>query len=152
MGFGNAGVHVPHANAYPIAGRVHDYRPPGYPSEEPLVPHGIAVALTAPEAFRFTFAADPARHVRAAELLGAEGPVVADEMPDDARERLPAVLTALMRDVGLPNGLAAVGYGEGDVDDLVTGAMQQQRLLATAPLPVREEDLAAILRRSLTLW
>ncbi len=29
MGFGNAGVHVPHANAYPIAGRVRDYRPPG---------------------------------------------------------------------------------------------------------------------------
>jgi hydroxyacid-oxoacid transhydrogenase len=147
MGFGNAGVHVPHANAYPIAGRVRDYRPAGYPEAEPLVPHGIAVALTAPEAFRFTFTADPGRHLRAAELLG---PVV--ELPDDARERLPAVLTALMRDVGLPNGLAAIGYGEGDVDDLVTGAMQQQRLLATAPLPVREEDLAGILRRSLTLW
>jgi alcohol dehydrogenase class IV len=148
MGFGNAGVHVPHANAYPIAGRVRDYRPAGYPSEEPLVPHGIAVALTAPEAFRFTFAADPGRHVRAAELLapGTEPP------DDDDRERLPAVLTALMRDVGLPNGLAAVGYGEGDVDDLVTGAMQQQRLLATAPLSVGAEDLAAILRRSLRLW
>jgi hydroxyacid-oxoacid transhydrogenase len=111
------------------------------------VPHGIAVALTAPEAFRFTFTADPGRHLRAAELLEA-----GSELPDDARERLPAVLTALMRDVGLPNGLAALGYGEGDVDDLATGAMQQQRLLATAPLPVRKEDLAGILRRSLTLW
>ena len=69
MGFGNAGVHVPHANAYPIAGRVRDYRPEGYPDAEPLVPHGIAVALTAPEAFRFTFPADPGRHLRAAELL-----------------------------------------------------------------------------------
>jgi len=147
MGFGNAGVHVPHANAYPIAGRVREYRPAGYPSEEPLVPHGVAVALTAPEAFRFTFPADPERHLRAAELLAPR-----TDLPDDARERLPAVLTALMRDVALPNGLAAVGYGEGDVDDLVTGAMQQQRLLATAPLPVREEDLAGILRRSLTLW
>ena len=46
----------------------------------------------------------------------------------------------------------AVGYGEADVDDLVNGAMQQQRLLATAPLQVRAEDLAGILRRSLTLW
>ena len=27
LGFGNAGVHIPHANAYPIAGRVaRDYR------------------------------------------------------------------------------------------------------------------------------
>ena len=152
MGFGNAGVHVPHANAYPIAGRVRDYRPAGYPDAEPLVPHGIAVALTAPEAFRFTFAADPGRHVRAAELLAPAGTATGRGLPDDDRERLPAVLTALLRDVGLPNGLAAVGYGEGDVDDLVTGAMQQQRLLATAPLPVREEDLAGILRRSMTLW
>ena len=148
MGFGNAGVHVPHANAYPIAGRVRDYRPAGYPDAEPLVPHGIAVALTAPEAFRFTFAADPGRHLRAAELLAPAGTA----LPDDDRERLPAVLTALLRNVGLPNGLAAVGYGEGDVDDLVTGAMQQQRLLATAPLPVSEEDIAGILRRSMTLW
>ena len=31
LGFGNAGVHIPHANAYPIAGRVRDYRPEGYP-------------------------------------------------------------------------------------------------------------------------
>ena len=38
-----------------------------------------------------------------------------------------------MRDIGIPNGLAEVGYGEADVDDLVAGAIQQQRLLATAP-------------------
>src|SRR3954469_14118433 len=37
LGFGNAGVHIPHANAYPIAGRVRDYRPAGYPGE-PMVP------------------------------------------------------------------------------------------------------------------
>ena len=38
-----------------------------------------------------------------------------------------------MRDIGIPNGLAEVGYGDADVDDLVGGALQQQRLLATAP-------------------
>ena len=69
LGFGNAGVHIPHANAYPIAGRVRDFRPEGYPDDEPMVPHGMAVALTAPEAFRFTFEAQPERHLRAAELL-----------------------------------------------------------------------------------
>jgi hydroxyacid-oxoacid transhydrogenase len=148
MGFGNAGVHIPHANAYPIAGRVRDFRPAGYPDDEPLVPHGMAVALTAPEAFRFTFDADPARHLQAAELLASPG----QEIPDDDRERLPAMLVALLRDVGLPNGLAAVGYTESDVDDLVSGAWQQQRLLATAPLSVGEDDLAGILERSLTLW
>src|SRR6185437_13833985 len=66
LGFGNAGVHIPHANAYPIAGQVRDFRPAGYPDDEPLVPHGMAVSLTAPESFRFTFAAAPERHLRAA--------------------------------------------------------------------------------------
>jgi len=143
LGFGNAGVHIPHANAYPIAGRVRDYRPAGYP-DEPLVPHGMAVALTAPEAFRFTYDADPDRHVRAARLL--------DPGADPGPDALPTVLRALMRDIGLPNGLAEVGYGEGDVDDLVAGALQQQRLLATAPKSPTDEDLARIVRRSMEHW
>jgi alcohol dehydrogenase class IV len=107
----------------------------------------LSVALTAPEAFRFTFAADPARHVRAAELLAPE-----TERPDDLADFLPQVLATLMRDIGLPNGIAGVGYHEDDVDDLVAGAMQQQRLLATCPRPVGAEDLARIFRRSLTIW
>ena len=38
IGFGNAGVHLPHACAYPIAGLVRDYRAPDYPGTEPLDP------------------------------------------------------------------------------------------------------------------
>jgi hydroxyacid-oxoacid transhydrogenase len=147
MGFGNAGVHIPHANAYPVAGRVRDFRPDDYPADHAMVPHGMAVALTAPAAFRFTFDADPDRHVRAAEMLAPGAPPTAD-----ALEFLPAVLTGLMRDIGLPNGLAAVGYGAGDVPDLVSGAMQQQRLLAIAPRPVSEDDLAAVIHDSMELW
>jgi alcohol dehydrogenase class IV len=148
MGFGNAGVHLPHAAAYPIAGQVRDFHPDGYPDGEPLVPHGMAVALTAPEAFRFTFAADPARHLAAAEML-AGGP--AQSTVDDA-DRLPLAITALMRDIGMPNGLAEVGYTIADAASLVAGAMRQQRLLATAPRPVGEEDLAGIIERSMRLW
>ena len=151
MGFGNAGVHIPHANAYPIAGRVKEFRPAGYPDAEPMVPHGMAVSLTAPEAFRFTFDASPARHVRAAELLGAGAPKAADRPAQD-RDYLPQVLSELMRDIGIPNGIGAVGYDQGDVADLVEGAVKQQRLLATAPKEVTEDDLASILRGSLELW
>jgi alcohol dehydrogenase class IV len=147
MGFGNAGVHVPHANAYPIAGRVKDYRPAGYPDDEPLVPHGQAVSLTAPEAFRFSFPAAPERHLRAAQLLGPD----ADRL-DDPVEQLPAVLVALMRDIGIPNGIGGVGYTEADVDDLVPGTMQQQRLLSTCPREVSEDDVAGILTRSVSNW
>ena len=147
LGFGNAGVHIPHANAYPVAGRVRDFHPEGYPDDHPMVPHGMAVALTAPEAFRFTFDADPERHVRAAEMLAPGA-----DRPDDVRELLPTVLTDLMRDIGIPNGLGAVGYGEDDVPALVEGTLKQQRLLATAPKEVTEDDAAAILSRSLELW
>ena len=146
LGFGNAGVHIPHANAYPIAGRVKDFRPEGYPVDEPMVPHGMAVSLTAPEAFRWTFEASPERHLRAAELL-APG-----HSYDAGPDALPSVLADLMRDIAIPNGLGAVGYDEGDVDDLVEGALKQQRLLATAPREVTEDDAAQILRRSLELW
>ena len=150
LGFGNAGVHIPHANAYPIAGRVHercpDFRPDGYPDDEPMVPHGMAVSLTAPEAFRWTFSSSPERHLRAAALL-APG-----HSHDAGPDALPAVLADLMRDIAIPNGLGAIGYDENDVDDLVEGAMKQQRLLATAPREVTAEDAAGILGRSLELW
>jgi alcohol dehydrogenase class IV len=146
LGFGNAGVHVPHANAYPIAGRVKDFRPDGYPGG-PMVPHGMSVALTAPEAFRFTFEARPERHVRAAELLDP-----GMDRPDDPAEHLPLAVLRLMRDIGMPDGIGAVGYGEGDVPGLVEGALKQQRLLAIAPRPVDEDALAGIFRRSLRLW
>ena len=147
MGFGNAGVHVPHANAYPIAGRVKEYRPEGYPGDEPLVPHGMSVSLTAPEAFRFTFPAAPERHLRAAELL-APGAA----RTDDPAEQLPSALLALMRDIGIPNGIGGVGVGEDDVDDLVEGTMKQQRILAVSPREVTPDDLAGIFRGSLELW
>jgi len=152
MGFGNAGVHIPHANAYPIAGRVKDFHPRDYPAGEPMVPHGMAVALTAPEAFRFTFDAAPERHVRAAEILGLDALDHRGALRDDAPGFLPTVVTALMRDIEIPNGIGAVGYDEHDIDDLVEGTMKQQRLLATAPREVSDEDAASILRASMELW
>ena len=150
LGFGNAGVHVPHACAYPIAGRVRDYRPAGYPDDEPIVPHGMAVAMTAPAAFALTFDASPERHLRAAELLG--GDPSSGGCLGGGRDVLPGVLRRLMRDVGLPSGLAEIGYGGADVDDLVEGALKQQRLLATAPIDVTADDLATVFRGSLEHW
>jgi alcohol dehydrogenase class IV len=147
MGFGNAGVHIPHANAYPIAGQVKDFHPKDYPADEPMVPHGMSVALTAPEAFRFTFEASPERHLRAAALLAPN----AGE-PDRPAEFLPTVLADLMRDIDLPNGIGAVGFEEGDIPALVEGTMKQQRLLATCPRDVTDEDIAGIFERSMSLW
>jgi hydroxyacid-oxoacid transhydrogenase len=147
MGFGNSGVHIPHANAYPIAGMVKDSRPPGYPQDEAMVPHGMSVSLTAPEAFRFSFGSAPERHLRAASLLAPDR-----EKVDDPKEQLPTVLTELMQDIGIPNGIGAVGYSEADIPELVPGTMKQQRLLATCPRPVTEDDIADIFAKSISNW
>ena len=88
VGFGSAGVHIPHACAYPIAGLKHAYEPPGYPTDHPFVPHGISVIVTAPAAFRFTYSgfAGAPRAGRVAAGLDGDGaatrcrtPCVADD-------------------------------------------------------------------------
>lgn len=147
MGFGNAGVHIPHACAYPIAGMVRDYKPAGYQQGEPMVPHGQSVSLTAPAAFRFTFPTDPDRHLRAAKLLAPDA-----ARQSEARDQLPFAMTSLMRDIGIPNGISAVGFAEADVPELVEGATKQQRLLGVAPRAVSADDLAAIFTDSMHNW
>jgi len=140
----------PDADAARVLERtLRDFHPEGYPGDHPMVPHGMAVALTAPEAFRWTFESDPARHLAAARLLD---PAHGARWDSDERDVLPGVLVDLMRDIGLPNGLEAVGYDEHDVGDLVEGSLKQQRLLATSPREVGADDLDGILRRSLQLW
>jgi hydroxyacid-oxoacid transhydrogenase len=37
-----------------------------------------------------------------------------------------------MRDIEIPNGIAAVGYRESDIGDLVDGTMKQQQPVARA--------------------
>jgi hydroxyacid-oxoacid transhydrogenase len=143
IGFGAAGVHIPHACAYPIAGRGQEHRPPGYPSDHGFVPHGQSVIVTAPAAFRFTFEAAPERHRRVAELLAGR------ELPDAGPDTLADVLLELMRDVGVPTRLGELGYGPDDIDALVEGALKQERLLVIAPREAGPEDLAGILRESL---
>lgn len=142
-GFGNAGTHLPHAGSYPVAGAVENYRAEGYP-EMPMVPHGQAVSVTAPAVFRWTYPADPARHLRAAELLTGRTFDTAD-----GAETLPHVLTELLTDIGMPTGLRAFGYGEGDLDTLVDGTLKQTRQLAVVPRPVDRAALVDIFRRSL---
>ncbi len=146
IGFGSAGVHIPHSCAYPIAGLKHEYQPPGYPQDHPFVPHGWSVIVTAPAAFRFTYESQPERHRQVAELLSGEKIENADE------NTLPEVLIQLMKDVGAPSGVRELGYDDNDIDALVDGAMKQQRLLVIAPREVTEEDLANILRESMENW
>jgi alcohol dehydrogenase class IV len=149
LAFGNAGVHIPHAMSYAVAGLNHSFTARGYETCPPMVPHGLSVVINAPAAFRFTAAACPDRHLEVAAALGAD---TADAGPQEAGPLLAERLAGMMRKTGLPSGLAEIGYGESDVPALVKGAIAQQRLLVMAPREVSAEDLAEIFRGALRYW
>ncbi|MCC6944100.1 MAG: iron-containing alcohol dehydrogenase [Thermomicrobiales bacterium] len=149
IGFGNAGVHLPHGMSYPISGKVKSYIPPGYPDDHPMVPHGMSVILTAPAVFRWTAEANPERHLEAARLLGAETGDVPLEM---AGEVLSQRLIEIMKLTGMPNGLAELGFGEADLDALVAGTTPQHRVTKLSPRPASDDDLKELFRSSMTYW
>ncbi|HZT40730.1 MAG TPA: hydroxyacid-oxoacid transhydrogenase [Chthonomonadaceae bacterium] len=149
IGFGNAGVHLPHGMSYPVAGMVKSYRHPGYAIDHPLIPHGISVILHTPAVVRFTAPASPERHLRAAAALGAS---VTDVPAEAAGEILASRVTELMRVLDVPNGLEAVGYTEADIPALVEGTLPQHRVTKLSPIPAGRDELSALFRASMRIW
>lgn len=142
---GNAGVHIPHANAYGVAGEARNYVPDGFAATRSFVPHGQSVIVTAPAAFRFTFAGAQERHKRAAALLG----VSSEEILDDPQGAIPRWLSALIRDTGGPTCLEELGLSSEDIPAMVERSMGQQRVLVCAPLKVGEADIENVFRETL---
>jgi hydroxyacid-oxoacid transhydrogenase len=149
IGFGNAGVHLPHGMSYPVSGMVRDYCPEGYLSDHPIIPHGMAVTLNAPAVFRFTGQANPERHLFAAKLMGAD---VSDVDLKDAGELLAQVMIDLMRKTGIPNGLSAVGFTPEDVEALATGTLPQHRVTKLSPRPADADDLKQLFMDAMKYW
>ena len=149
IGFGNAGVHLPHGMSYPVAGMVESYIPEGYAIDYPLVPHGFAVIVNSPAVFRFTAPTCPQRHLRAAEVLGADCSGAKDE---DAGAILADRIVSLMRQLGAPNGLSALGYGSQHIPALVEGTLPQHRVTKLSPRAANAEELAGIFEDALSYW
>ncbi len=149
IGFGNAGVHLPHGMSYAVSGMVRNFRPTGYHVDHPLVPHGISVVLHTPAVVRFTASADPGRHLRAAQALGAD---VSDAGPDDVGHILANRVIHFMRLLNMPNGLNAVGYTTDDIPALVEGTLPQHRVTKLSPRPAGAGDLTRLFEGSMTIW
>jgi hydroxyacid-oxoacid transhydrogenase len=149
MGFSNAGVHIPHAMGYPIAGNVRNFYPSGYPREKPLVPHGMSTALCAPASFLFTAKAKPERHRAIAGWMGVETRASSAEASGQA---LREAFIGFMRRIGMPNGLQGVGYAAESIPALTEGALKQKRLLALSPEPVTRQAVERILEQSIAIW
>lgn len=149
VGFGNAGVHLPHGMSYPVSGMVRKFRPDGFPGDHPIVPHGMSVILNAPAVFRFTAQANPQRHLHAAEILGAD---ISRAKPEDAGKILADRLVKFMQRLKIPRGLRAVGYDDKDIPALVQGTLPQARVTKLSPRPASEADLADLFRESMQSW
>jgi hydroxyacid-oxoacid transhydrogenase len=149
VGFGSAGVHLPHGMSYPVSGGVRSYMAPGYVPDHPLVPHGVSVVLNAPAVFRFTAQANPARHLAAAAALGAD---VAAARAEDAGAILADRITWFMQRLQLPNGLRAIGYSSSDIPALVEGTLPQHRVTKLSPRPAGPEELAALFEDAMVAW
>ena len=149
IGFGNAGVHLPHGMSYPVSSMVRSYQPAGYPPGKPIIPHGISVVLNSPAVFRWTASADPARHLEAARLMGAD---VAGVEECDAGALLADAIISLMRRLDLPSGLAAIGFGPKDIPALVEGTLPQHRVTKLSPRPAGREDLAGLFGDAMSYW
>jgi len=149
IGFGNAGVHLPHGMSYPVAGRANGFQPRGFNVDHPMVPHGISVILSTPAVVRFTAPACPERHLQAAAALGADISGVALE---DAGEILAERVVHFMKILQMPNGLSELGYTEDDIPALVAGTLAQQRLTILSPRPANEADLTSVFRQSMVIW
>lgn len=149
MGFGNAGVHLPHGMSYAVSGLLRNYRAPGYTVDHSLVPHGISVILNAPAVFRFTARACPERHLKAAQLLGAKADGAKAE---DAGKLLGDRIVGFMRDLKVPNGLRDLGYRMKDIPALVESTLPQHRVTKLAPRPAGPDELARLFEEAMVAW
>jgi len=149
VGFGNAGVHLPHGMSYPVSGMVKGYRAEGYAVDYPLVPHGFSVVLNAPAVFRFTASASPERHLEAAQALGVD---VSRCQREDAGRILAERITWFIERLKLPNGLQAIGYSSSDIPALVEGTLPQHRVTKLSPRPAAPEQLSRLFEDALVAW
>jgi len=149
VGFGNAGVHLPHGMSYPVSGNVKSYRAPGYVTDHALVPHGFSVILNAPAVFRYTASASPERHLEAAEALGVD---VARCRAADAGRILSERITWFMQRLKTPNGLGEIGYTSSDIPALVEGTLPQHRVTKLSPRPAGPDELAKLFEEAMSAW
>jgi hydroxyacid-oxoacid transhydrogenase len=149
VGFGSAGVHLPHGMSYPVSSHVKQYVAPGYSADHPLVPHGVSVILNAPAVFRFTAPANPERHLEAAAALGAD---VSRARAADAGKILADKITWFMQQLQVPNGLRAIGYSSSDIPALVEGTLPQHRVTKLSPRPAGPDELSALFEDAMVAW
>lgn len=109
---------------------------------------GVSVAVTAPSVFAFTGAANPERHLKAAEVFGVD---ISTKKEADAGAILSDAIREFLIKLGdQPRGIKAIGYERSDIPALVEGTLPQRRVLDLAPSSIARDDLEQLFENALT--
>ncbi|MGA8259772.1 MAG: hydroxyacid-oxoacid transhydrogenase [Arenicellales bacterium] len=145
IGFGHAGVHIPHAMGYPIAGMVRRWAPKDYEFGYALSPHGISTAIPAAYVFRYLAQFDFERFEKVAEALSIDG-----ESQKSLTDNLYGYYLDLLRTLEIPTTLEPLGFTNKDLDKLADGTLAQQRLVKLAPKRITREEVKRLFDEAIT--
>lgn len=132
--FANAGLHLPHAMAYPIAFRKH-------------LPHGVTVGVSGPGFLEFIAPILPDKIARVGELLGKD---IKGHSKREAALMAPEALAELLRDINFPNGLKALGIGRDEIPQMAEESMK--RPWPASPINYTPKEIKTIYEQSLHYW
>ena len=150
VGFGNAGVHLPHGMSYPVSGGVKTYPAPGYvdgsrarPARNLRHPQRAGgVPIHGRRRIRPVICRRPRRWARTCR--GRD--------PQDAGKILADRITWFMQRLKMPNGLRAIGYSSSDIPALVEGTLPQHRVTKLSPRPAGQEELSGLFEDAMVAW
>ncbi|BCU66908.1 alcohol dehydrogenase [Sulfolobales archaeon HS-7] len=140
LGFGHAGVHLPHAMAYPIAGMIRKWYPQDYEFGYPIVPHGVSTAIPGAYALKYLTPYAHEKFALVADLLELNYTGNVKELADNIFE----YYVKLLQDLGMPTTLKELDFSNDDLQPLVDGTLAQQRLLSLCPKDIKQADLKQV--------
>ena len=132
MAFTNGGLGSVHGTASPLATTYH-------------VAHGLSNAIMLPVVMKHNFPAKLEKFAEIAVLLGEK--VDGLSKYEAASKSVDAVIK-LVRDVGIPNGIAAIGAKEEDIPLLADRALK----MMFQPRPISTDELKEIYRSAMKIY